>query len=209
MSRRLRPLDAEGLAAFGTACATCVYWESPELLEVRCGAACSAELQREWLYGVHEEWGECGRVAFEDHEALGFIKYAPARFLPQARHLPAGSPNPAAPLIACLHVREESHRRGLGRLLLQAALRDLHGRGERSVYAFGHAAATNGAETPMPEAEFLLGQGFVVDRPDRLYPLLRLDLRTLAAWTENLEAALESLLLPLGRGNRLPTPSIE
>jgi hypothetical protein len=42
-----------------------------------------------------------------------------------------------------------------------------------------------------------------------VYPLLRLDLRTLATWTENLEAALESLLLPLGRRSGVPTPSVD
>ena len=209
MSRRLRPLTSAGLGGIDQTCATCVFWESAEPLEVRCGAACDAGLQRSWFSEVHSEWGECGRVAHEDDEMLGFVKYAPTRYFAQARYLPSGVPDPDAPLIACLHVMRETRRRGLDRLLLQAALRDLHVRGERTVFAYGYVPGGDRFDTPMPDLEFLLHQGFVVERAHPVYPLLRLDLRGLASWTENLESALESLLLPLGRPQRLPTPSIE
>jgi hypothetical protein len=93
-------------------------------------------------------------------------------------------------------------------VLLQAALRDLHSRGERAVYAFGSVSGEPKGR-PITDLEFLLEQGFTVERPHLVYPLLRLDLRTLATWTENLEAALESLLLPLGRRGGVPTPSVD
>jgi GNAT superfamily N-acetyltransferase len=208
MSRRLRPLTADGIAGLGSGCAGCSFWESPNHLEIRCGAECDGELLRSRMSEVNREWGEYGRMALEDEVVLGFIKYAPARYFRQARWLPAGAADPAAPLIACLHVRDEVRCRGLDRVLLHAAMRDMHGRGERWVYAYGRAAG-NHVESPMPELGFLLDQGFSVDRPHPEYPLLRLEIRSLAAWTENLEAVLESLLMPLGRVRRAPTPSPE
>lgn len=208
MSRRLRPLTVDGVAGLDRPCAACTYWETPEPLDVKCGAACDGERLRSSISDVRREWGEYGRMALEDKIVLGFIKCAPARYFPQARRLPVGAPDASAPLITCLHVRDEARRRGLDRVLLQAVLRDLQVQGERLVYAYGSVSG-NSAETPMPDLEFLLEQGFMVERPHLVYPLLRLDLRTLAAWTENLEAALESLLLPLGRAGRVPTPSVD
>lgn len=207
MSRRLRALTVEGVAGFELPCAACAYWESPDRLEVACGAACDEELLRSNFSAVRREWGEYGRMALEDKRVLGFVKCAPAGYFPQASRLPTGSPDSHAPLITCLHVRDEARCRGLDRVLVQAALRDLHGRGERVVYAYGSVSGDRPG-TPMPGLEFLLEQGFTVERPHLAYPLLRLDLRTLATWTENLEAALESLL-PLGRGGRVPTPSVD
>jgi GNAT superfamily N-acetyltransferase len=208
MSRRLRALTVDGVAGLDRSCSTCVYWESSERLEVRCGSACDEERLRSCFSDVRREWGEYGRMALEDKTVLGFIKCAPARYFPQARRLPVGAPDASAPLVTCLHVRDEARCKGLDRVLLQAVLRDLHMRGERSVYAYGSVSG-DVAESPMPELEFLLEQGFTIERPHLTHPLLRLDLRTLAAWTENLEAALESLLLPLGRGGRVPTPSVD
>lgn len=205
---RLRPLTPDGIAAFGGACSSCVYWESDEPLDVRCGAACDEERLRAWFSEVHREWGECGRMARQNDAVLGFIKYAPARYFPQTAYLPVGAPDVGSPLITCLHVEEDSRSGGVERVLLQAALRDLHQRGERSVYAYG-CAPCDSATSPLVDLEFLLENGFVIERPHLATPLLRLDLRTLAAWTENLEAALESLLRPLGRARRVATPSVD
>ena len=51
---------------------------------------------------------------------------------------------------------------------------------------------------------FLLRNGFTVSRPDVRYPLMRLDLRTLAVWREDLESVLESLRFPLRVPDRAP-----
>ncbi len=186
-----------------------MFWESDDRLEVRCGAGCDPGMQREWFSRVHAEWGECGRVAREGEDVLGFIKYAPARYFPQARHLPVAPPDWNAPLITCMHIHDEARRLGLGRLLLHAALRDLQSRGGRCVYAYAFNGAPDIGFTPMVGEAFLTRHGFVVDRPHPRYPLLRIDLRSLASLTENLESVLESLRIPLPGARRVPTPSIE
>ncbi len=51
---------------------------------------------------------------------------------------------------------------------------------------------------------FLLENGFTIVRPDPRYPLLRLDLKSLVLWQDNLEAVLESLRFPMRVPNRAP-----
>ncbi|HET6498990.1 MAG TPA: hypothetical protein VFH17_08075 [Coriobacteriia bacterium] len=208
MSRRVRPLTADAIARLGRPCDSCVYWESPHPLDVRCGAACDASLLRSRISQVNREWGVCGRVAIEDEAVLGFVKYAPARYYPQSRSLPTGAPEPSAPLLTCLHVRESERSRGLDKLLLHATLRDLHGRGETALFAYGYVHAEESA-APMPSVGFLLENGFSVERPHADLPLLRLEIHSLASWTDSLESALEALLSPLGGAKRTPRPSVE
>ncbi|MBE0476281.1 MAG: GNAT family N-acetyltransferase [Coriobacteriia bacterium] len=210
MARRFSPLTPERVGELPSNCPGCVFWESPERLEPRCGVRCDAELLSGWMDYVGAQWGECGRIATEDGHVLGFVKYAPAVFFPQARNFAVGPPSEGAILIACLHISREARQRGLGKVLLQAALRDLVSRNERTVEAYAAAARPEDfAASPVVGQEFLERQGFSVLRPHPVNPLMRLDLRSLAAWTENLEAVLESLRIPVRPARRVPTPYIE
>ena len=207
MARKLRPLRLNDFEHLPTECSGCIFWETPERHERRCGARCDSAVQAEWYHEVVQEWGDCGRVAHEDDEVLGFIKYAPSEYFPQAFTFSAAPPDAAVPLIACLHIGEEARHHGLGTLLLRAALRDLVLRGERKVQAFG--AVQKPAvleESPMLGIDFLLRNGFTVARPDPHYPLLQLELRSLVLWSENLETVLQSLKLPLRIPERAPAP---
>ena len=139
MTRKLRPLQIDDLDRLPIGCAGCAFWESSGERERRCGATIDPELQRAWFRRVTDEWGECGRVAYEDDEVLGFIKYAPSGYFPQAATFSPAPDDPIVPLISCLHIAPDARHRGLGRVLLRAALRDLMQRGERRVEAFAFA----------------------------------------------------------------------
>jgi GNAT superfamily N-acetyltransferase len=169
-----------------------------------CGTTCDLELQRAWFRQVADEWGECGRVAYEDDELLGFIKYAPSRYFPQAQTFSSAPEDPNVPMIACLHISADARHHGLGTVLLRACLRDLVTRGERRVEAFAFAQPALVDEMPMLGMPFLLRNGFVVSRPSTAYPLMRLDLKSLVVWQDNLEAVLESLRFPLRVPRRAP-----
>ncbi len=166
------------------------------------------ELSRAWIERVNEEWGDCGRIAVVDGEVLGFIKYAPASLVPQAQVMPSGPPDQRAVLIACMHIAPEARQLGLGKVLMQAALRDLVTRGERTVQAYATTAHGDFSLSPMVGVRFLLRMGFVVAKPHPTMPLMQLDLHSVAAWTENLEAVLETLRLPLRVPQRTPVPNI-
>ncbi|MDO9108255.1 MAG: hypothetical protein Q7U89_04600, partial [Coriobacteriia bacterium] len=131
------------------------------------------------------------------------IRYAPPGYFPQSRHFASGPASPDTVLLTCIHIRDDARRHGLGSLLLRAALRDLVGRGERTVQAFaGAVSGSDMALQPVIGVEFLLRNGFNVVRPHPSYPLMELDLRSIAKWAENLESVLQSLRIPL----RAPTP---
>ncbi|MDY0340925.1 MAG: GNAT family N-acetyltransferase [Coriobacteriia bacterium] len=187
-----------------TPCVGCLYWESVERLPFECGVKCDASEANERVRVIADGWGECGRVVVEDGEVLGFIKYAPPLYMPQARHLPSGPPDSDAPLITCMHVEAEARRKGVGGLLLRAAMRDLAQRGERSVQAYATTFRGDMSSMPVVGVEFLLRNGFTVAHPHPQVPLLRVDLKSLVPWTENLEAVLESLRLPVRAPSRKP-----
>jgi GNAT superfamily N-acetyltransferase len=186
-------------------CATCRYWEDARMAPARCGSVCDADAQREWFRSVSKEWGDPGRVAFQDRVALGMIKYAPSRFFERARLLGSAAPSADAVLISCLHIREEARDIGLGTVLLQSAFADLRSRGELVVEAYGSVAPASPG-SPYITANFLLRHGFDVARPHPDLPLLRLELRALEAWTDSFEAALEALQVRLSP-QRAPRPS--
>lgn len=211
MARRLKPLLHDHLDRLPAACGGCAFWETDAMSERRCGSVCDPAAVREWYSRVTSEWGECGRVALDDDgDVLGFVKYAPAGYFPQAATFPSRPENPEAVLITCLHVRDDAREYQLGRLLVQAALKDLKSRGERSVLSFGCVERANDdlREMPMIGAKYLLNQGFTVVRPDPAFPLMQLDMRSLAALAENLEAILESLRIPMRAPARLPRPTM-
>lgn len=207
MTRRFRPLALEHLGLLPSACVGCVFWESAERRERVCGAVCDPGLLREWYLQVTEEWGDCGRVALQDDEVLGFIKYAPSRYIPQAATFPSRPYDGDIPLITCLHVSDDARQQGLGRLLVQAALKDLKSRGERTVQSFASVRADDLSTLPMIGMKYLLNTGFTVVRSDPAFPLMQLDLRSLASVAENLEAVLESLRFPLRAPSRVPGPT--
>lgn len=206
MARRIRALTPERVADLSSACICCAFWESDTHAEPRCGGSCDPGRLEGWVREVMSGWGDCGRIVYIDGDAIGFAKYAPARYFPRAAHMAAGAPSEDAVLLACLHVGADARDVGLGKLLLQAVLRDLASRGERAVEAYASTEPLDRRSTPMITVEFLLGQGFTVVRPHPRYPLMRLELKSLAAWTDSIEAVLESLQLPLLRRERVPAP---
>jgi len=205
MSRKLRPLGGEHLDRLPPGCSGCAFWESGGERERRCGSVCDTETQRAWYRRVTDEWGTCGRVAFEDDEVLGFVKYAPSGYFPQAATFRSAPEDPSVPLISCLHITPDARHRGLGTVLLRACMSDLVQRGERRVESFGYTdASARIDDMPMLGMPFLLRHGFTVVRPDPHYPLLRLELKSLAVWQDNLEAMLDSLRFPLRVPRRAP-----
>jgi GNAT superfamily N-acetyltransferase len=207
MSRRIRPLTPSRVAELPDDCGCCGFWESDASFGTDCGATCDPEVLRAWVSLVSREWGDCGRIAYADGDAIGFAKYAPARYFPQVVKMPAGLPSDDAVLLACLHVGAGVRHAGVGKVLVQAVLRDLASRGEKVVEAYAAVDATDRRATPMMTVEFLLKQGFTVVRPHPRYPLMRLELKTLAAWTESIEAVLDSLQLPVLGRDRMPEPA--
>jgi GNAT superfamily N-acetyltransferase len=206
VARKIRTLTVERIGDLPDPCSSCAMWEVGGAHAPTCAPARAREELAAWVREVRSEWGECGRIAYENGEALGFVKYAPARFFPRVTSMPSGVPDEGSVLLACLHVEPDVRDAGLGKVLLQAALRDLVSRGERVVEAYASSDSSDRETTPLLTVEFLLKQGFTVVRPHPTTPLMRLELKMLASWTESVEAVLEALQLPRRVGERVPAP---
>ena len=202
MSRRFRALTTGRVDDLPSECTCCALWERGSE-RFACGSSGARDDLIDWIRIVQAQWGDCGRVAYEEGVSLGFVKYAPPRFFPQVTRMPV-PPDDAAVLIACHQVEAGLQEAGLGKVLIQAALRDLVSRGERTVEAYAAAGPADHERPPLMTVEFLLRQGFSVSRPHPRYPLMRLELRTLVAWTDSIESVLDALQLPIGVRERAP-----
>jgi GNAT superfamily N-acetyltransferase len=206
VARRLKPLAAARLDDLPEPCCSCALWEIAGAGAPACAPACDRAAFVAWIADVRDQWGDPGLVMYDGNEPLGFVKYAPARFFPRASKMPSGPPDDGAVLLACLHVIPDVRDAGLGKVLLQAALRDLVSRKEKVLEAYAATGAADRDRSPLMSVEFLLRQGFKVARPHPLYPLMRLELKSLVSWAENFDAVLDAIQLPRRLGERVPAP---
>jgi GNAT superfamily N-acetyltransferase len=193
MARRLAPLTRDSLAELPGPCRACTRWELDPVQRGRLGDdPAGIEAKESWLSATLLDWGSCGQVARVDGAVAGYALYAPPAYLPGLGSYPTAPIGPDAVALATLRVEQEHTGRGVARMLVQGMAADLVRRGVRAVEA---VASADGAEPCLVPADFLLAVGFTTVRPHPRTPRLRLDLRSTAAWREDVvEAALERLL---------------
>lgn len=198
MSRHVVGITLDNLEDLPRPCRKCVYWEMAPHLRGTAEEFGETALEKEaWVSSVLLEWGSCGRVAYSGKLPVGFVLYAPPSAVPRAVAFPTSPPSPDAVLLTAFQVLREFRGGGLGRLLVQAAVRDLARRGVKAVEAFGDAdpdGAEPGSHDCVVPASFLTSVGFKTVRPHHRWPLLRLELRSATSWKEDVESALEDLL---------------
>ena len=204
MSRRTARLTLDTLADLPDSVRSCLHWELDPVRRaevVRAGAA--VEEKEAWVSTVLLEWGSCGRVLYVDDEPAGFVLYAPAAYFPGSASYPTAPISEDAVQLATAQVLEGHEGAGLGRVLMQVMARDLLKRGgHRAVECFGtHRLSPDGCVLP---AEFLQRVGFKTHRPHPAYPRMRLDLRSVLSWREEMESALSRILDAVRQGRPSP-----
>ena len=207
IARRIAPLNLDTVQDLPLPCRTCVFWELDPVTAratQRCGGG--ADEKQAWLSGALLQWGSVGRVAYVDSSPAGYLMYAPAPLVPRATAFATAPISADAVLLMTGRVLPAFGGFGLGRMLMQAAAKDLTQRGVRAIEAFGkHGATGDGTEAAQAAesagptgacllpVDYLLAVGFTTVRPHHLQPRLRLDLRTALSWREDVEHALERL----------------
>jgi len=207
MSRRITRLTLDTLADLPAPVRTCLHWELDPVRRQRICDGESAQAEKEaWLSHVLLEWGSCGRVLYVDESPAGFVLYAPPRFFPGSASLPTAPVSEDAVQLATAQVFVDHTGAGLGRVLMQVMVKDLIERGDhRAVECFG-STGTRGDPCLLP-VEFLLRVGFKTHRPHPRTPRMRLELKSVVSWRDELEAALERLLGAVVRpGRAVPAP---
>lgn len=186
-------------------CVACIFWELDPALAAGSIAGGDPGLDKEsWLSSVLLEWGSAGRIAYVDGAPAGYITYAPPHLVPRASAFPTAPVSADAVMLMTARVIPDFAGQGLGRVLIQGAAKDVMRRGVRALEAFGYLGDPNSAKSRcLIPAKFLTAVGFKTVREHRTYPRLRLDLRTALTWREDMEAAVERLLVSV----RSPTLS--
>jgi len=208
--RKIARLTLDNLDDLPSACRSCVFWELDPVQRERATDAGECALEKEaWVSRVLLEWGSCGRIVYVDDQPAGYALYAPPRYVPGAEAFPTSPVSEDAVLLATLRILPQYAGGGLGRVLVQAVVKDVLGRGGiRAIEVFGdrragHAHEQLGCVVP---ADFWLRVGFKTHRSHLRYPRLRMDMRSVLSWREEVEHALEKLL-GVVRPRPVPTPA--
>lgn len=202
MTRRVAPLTADATDEMPERCRRCLFWE---LGEPRATDDADERSMRDgrvrkqaWVTSAVLEDGPPGSVLRVDGTTVGYALHAPARrFASRAGPLP--TPSDDALLLATAWLHPDARAQGLGRLLVQAALRDAIERDLDAVEAYGDRRAREW-DCVLP-ATWLLHEGFEVTVEHPRYPLLRLETRRTVRWAASLGHAAHELL------GRVPRPA--
>jgi GNAT superfamily N-acetyltransferase len=193
MSRRVVGLTLDNLDDLPARCRRCAFWELDPVSRTRAEESGDAALEKEaWVSAVLLEWGSCGRLIEVDGFTAAYVLYAPPAYVPRSVAFATSPVSPDAVLLMTAHVLPEFTGGGLGRILLQSVAKDLTRRGVKAIEAFGDSRWE--APACVLPTDFLLALGFKTVRPHPRHPRLRLDLKTVLSWREDVEGALERLL---------------
>ncbi len=216
MSRRLVRLTQDTLGELPDAVRADVLWEVDPVRRHRLAAGppeearARAEAEKAaWVSQVLLEWGSCGRVAYVDDVPAGFVQYAPPGWLPGTSSFATAPVSEDAVQLATVVVFDEYAGAGLGRVLLQVMVRDLVKRGGiRAVEAIGTTRPEDREHGcgPVP-VEFLQRVGFRTARAHPTHPRMRLDLRSVLSWREEVGTAWERLIGVVRPPVAAPTPT--
>ena len=206
MSRKVVPLTLDHLEALPAPCRHCLFWELDPVRRARIDDDETAATEKDaWLSHVLREWGSCGRVALVDDEPVGYLIYAPAAYVPGASGFPTAPVSPDAVLMTTAYVVPQHADGGLGRMLVQGMARDLVKRGGiRAVEAFGDGRA---AGRCVVAGGFLARVGFKTHRPHPVHPRMRMELRSVLTWRDELEAAVDRLIGAVRPAPKRPNPA--
>jgi GNAT superfamily N-acetyltransferase len=203
MARRMVSLTLDNIDDLPLRCRNCVFWELDPVAGRRAVEAGDPALEKEaWLSAVLLDWGSCGRLAYVDKAPAGYVLYAPPTHVPRSVAFPTSPVSADAVLLITGHILPEFRGGGLGRVLVQTLAKDLIKRGGiRAVEAFGRADAPKLAKSEtgrcVVPADYLTAVGFKTVRPHPHFPRLRLELRNALTWREDVEVALERLLVSM------------
>jgi GNAT superfamily N-acetyltransferase len=194
---RTERLTMDTLVDLPVGCRSCVFWELDPVRRRRAEqAGAGADEKESWVSHVLLEWGSCGRILYTDGDPVGYVLYAPPAYVPGADSFPTAPVSEDAVLLTTAMVYPEYAGSGAGRTLVQAVAKDLLKRGGiRAIEAFGDTRAPReGFGGCVLPAEFLLAVGFKTHRAHARFPRMRLDLKSVLTWREEVEAALEKLV---------------
>lgn len=145
-----------------------------------------------------------GRVVRVDDELAAYALFGPSQeFAPRRAPVPPASRD--ALLLATMWVHPAHRKRGVGRVLVQAAMKEALRLGLPAVEVYGDRRWRE-SDCVLP-VTWLLHEGFEVTTEHPRYPLLRMDSKRTVRWAEALEHAVEEVLDLIPRRHPSPAPA--
>ncbi len=98
MSRRLVNATLDSLEDLPPRCRRCVFWELDPVARDRAEQAGDTRLEKEaWVSAALLEWGGCGKIAYVDSVAAGYVMFAPPAYVPPRWRSRPARPAPTPP----------------------------------------------------------------------------------------------------------------
>jgi GNAT superfamily N-acetyltransferase len=192
VGRRIVPLTGQTLCDVPLPCRACALWEVGPGARGGAGPGSDEDAQTatkaSWVEATTSAWGPCGLVVHVDDVPAGYVVYAPPAFVPRASAFPTSPVASDAVLLTAVRIAPEHVGEGLGRVLVQAAAKDLTRRGVKAIEAYGGTG-----EPCLLPVGYLEALGFVRVRNHARTPRLRLDLRTAVSWRDPVGGAIERI----------------
>jgi ribosomal protein S18 acetylase RimI-like enzyme len=200
---RIRDISAEKLEEISVKCADCSFWFGNddrsllrEILEIKSLLDFKSLLRfkfRERIYkktgakklGIFIDNGGIVKGAFKNRYCVGILCAGSCNLFPRLRSFKVYPPDPRSIFLGCIYV-EPSHRgQGIKKRLLIELEKDLIRKKAYSIETIGKRPDDDIAEeefenSPLLSFKFLINNGFYLKKNDRLFPLLRLDLKSIA-----------------------------
>jgi len=200
VARRITTINIANLKDIPKPCSLCSYWGSPfDEKKIFCD---NQVLKSRWFMRTTRAWGECGKMVYVGKQAVAYTRFAPHSYFPRVKEYAAGPSSDDAIFIACLFVVPSYRGKGYGKDLLREVVKSFYKSGFKAVETFGNRTAEARPSAPF---EFYLKNGFRVVHDDKMFPLMRLDFKSIIAWQDGLEMLLGGIKFPLpGREISVP-----
>jgi GNAT superfamily N-acetyltransferase len=186
MGRRLASVTVDNADDIPLPCRNCAFWEVGDRLA-------DPSAKDDWLSAVLLESGRCGKLLYVDGVVAGYALYAPPEYVAGRPAFGSAPVSEDAILLMTARILPEFAGGGLGRVLVQAVVKDVIGRrGIRALEAYGDLRGhENGCILP---AQFLTAVGFKTVQRHPRFPLFRMEMRTVLRWRGDVEVAIERWL---------------
>lgn len=120
------------------------------------------------------------KAAFTGDSIAGIIIYGKPYLFPGVKSFKIYPPDPEATFIGCIFVKSQHRKMFIGQRLLLSLEQDMIKKRVKALEIIGQRNTVQEQKTAMVPIGFLIKNGFYIKKNDSRYPLMRLDIQSMA-----------------------------